>query len=242
MLRPLLAAAALLLALPAAPMAQDRTGADDALRWSVSRDPAVARAAPDFAAFLKAEAEDALFIARDEAAIARAAAQKAGAPFRPHGFALIEDMRAAAPGFVSVLRATRRATGGTESAVWLDSMVWDVARKDIVTLGRFFPPTREGVRGLEVLVKALKADLQARPGLWPKRIAMATVVDPAALQFFTLERSTQGGRIGGIGFHFAPAELGPKALGSQHVIIPQSLFRHGVDPELRPLFAGSPLR
>ena len=216
--------------------------AEDLLSFSRQRDGEIAAAAPRLAAFLDAEAADLRFQAEDQARIAAEQARAAGAPFRTHVLTLDERAHFVGGGLVSVLRTARRDQGGAHGGLWFDAVLWDARAGDIAGLDRIFPPTREGALALERLVMALKADLLARPGLWRKSIAMATVVDPAALQFFTLVPSTSRGRIGGIAFHFAPYEIGPYAAGPQVAVIPQTIFAGGVAPDLAPLFAGAPAR
>ncbi|MGG7567551.1 RsiV family protein [Rhodovulum sp. DZ06] len=234
----ILAAALALSALPAGA----ESGTAPNLDWEVTRDPAIAAAAPKLAAFLAAETADLLHLARDEAAEAAARAAEDGRTPRRQVFKATEAARAVTPRFVSVLRTTERYQGGAHGGLWFDALTWDKTTGDVIGLDLIFPPTREGARGLEALVMALKADLLAREGLWRESIAYSTPLDPAALGNFTLEPSTQAGRIGGIAFHYAPYELGPFALGPQTAVIPQAVFADGVAPEFQRLFGGAPAR
>jgi hypothetical protein len=233
------AALAALLCLGAAVMAQaqTRTGESPALEWRIEVDPRIAKAAPELGAFLRRSDDGLLTEMQDAAARERA---DLGADFRPHDLRVTTEVKAITPGLISVLRSVGTYTGGAHGNLFLDPLTWDRRTRDFVQLDHFVTQDAAGGKALRAIAKRLRADLSARPGLWPDSIAMATVPDPAALQSFTLEASGQPGHVGGLTFHFAPYEIGPYSAGPQQATVPQSTFRAGLKPAFRAVFDGAP--
>lgn len=200
-----------------------------------------AAAAPGLSDFMAEEMLHLLKEANDAAERARDEAAAEGRAFRQHRLHASAQERAITADFVSVLRWVETYSGGAHGNVYIETLNWSVRDNALIRLDAILSEDAAGAKALRAIARALRADLSARPDLWPDSIAMATVPDPAALQSFTLEPSSVPGRIGGLAFHFGPYEVGPYSSGPQRVVIGQALFHSGLKPAFRALFDGAPV-
>lgn len=227
MIRIPVALAALALALPAAAETLvSRAGPP--LAVTVEAD-AAALSDPRLAAFLRAES--AAIVETWEAMAAETG---------PAALRIDHRTRFASATHVSILRTISYAGGTDPATTYPEALTLDLATGAFLRLDDLLDGPAGG-RALAAISAALRARLEA--GADPAsigRIRGATVADLTVLQNFTLEPSTEAGRIGGLAFHFGPREVAesPRPVA---VTIPQSLFRAGLRPELADMFGGEPL-
>jgi hypothetical protein len=65
--------------------------------------------------------------------------------------------------------------------------------------------------------------------------------DLRVLQNFTLVASGERGLVGGLAFHFPPADLSPLLTEPVEVVVPLSVFAGGLAPAVAARFGGAPV-
>jgi hypothetical protein len=235
----LIAAALAALALPA--FAQERiVDKTDLLDAEVTLS-AAAESQPALIEFLR---NDAMGSLADMKGLAAEDKADMGANFRTYSLRITDDDRFDAGGYISLVRSYATYTGGAHGNEHLDPLTWSNSARDFVRLDAFLVADIKALKALEAISAELRKTLRAKHGkdfeTWKDDVLAATVPDVTVLQNFTLEPSTNPGKVGGIAFHFSPYEVGPYSMSPVRVIIPQLVFANALRPEFKSLFAGSP--
>lgn len=183
---------------------------------------------PEFASFLKVEADD---IREEYAAEATGAAT--------WRLTIRDKIQFHSSDYAAVLRRIEARTDVTE--LWVSPYVWSAA-EGFVRLDHFFSEGEARDEALILISHKLREGIRQKvwsgniAGPWRERVAQATNPDVAVLANYTLAKGTKPGQAAGITFHFNPGEIAPD--GPIALTLPQTLFAEWLNGEGRRVFAG----
>jgi hypothetical protein len=147
--------------------------------------------------------------------------------------------------YVSIVRSDYMDTGGAHPNSDVDTILWDEASKQRISIRPFFTETADNGPTMKAMLKAVIASLNIEKkkrdssetataewykGLEPKLLKIGAV---------TLAPSTISGKSSGLAFHYPPYAVGPYAEGEYVAFVPWETLRPYLTPEGMGIFGGT---
>jgi hypothetical protein len=147
--------------------------------------------------------------------------------------------------YVSIVRSDYMDTGGAHPNSDVDTILWDEASKQRISIRPFFTETADNGPTMKAMLKAVIASLNIEKkkrdssetataewykGLEPKLLKIGAV---------TLAPSTISGKSSGLAFHYPPYAVGPYAEGKYVAFVPWETLRPYLTPEGMGIFVGA---
>ena len=147
--------------------------------------------------------------------------------------------------YVSVVRSDYTNTGGAHPNSDLDTILWDMAANNRISIRPFFTETADNGPTMKAMMKGVIASLNAEKekrgtgdtataewykGLEPKLLKIGAV---------TLAPSTVSGKSAGLTFHYPPYAVGPYVEGQYVALVPWEALKSYLTPEGLRIFGGA---
>lgn len=181
----------------------------------------------------------------------RESAAQEGFEFRPHSLDVNWVETGPVGGRLAGFLGTYSTyTGGAHPNVGFDVLNWDREENRLLSFDDLF---RDAEEARAVMAEALKKGLleQKRIRLKGTGISEDQMMEswvgpafdgnPAVFKGFTIARSSEADKAGGLVYHFAPYEVGAYAEGIYEVGIPYSDFASELKPAFEDAFGGDPV-
>lgn len=146
--------------------------------------------------------------------------------------------------YVSVVRSDYMNTGGAHPNSDINSVLWDSAAKERISIRPFFIETADNGPTMTAMRKAVIVSLNSEK---KKRDTSDTAtaewykgVEPKLLKIgaVTLAPSTDAGKSSGLTFHYPPYAVGPYAEGEYAAFVPWDTLKPYLTPEGTRIFGG----
>ncbi len=147
--------------------------------------------------------------------------------------------------YVSIVRSDYIDTGGAHPNSDVDTILWDGAAKQRISIRPFFTETTDSGPTMKAILDGVIASLNIEKkkndtsetataewykGLEPKLLRIGAV---------TLAPSTEAGKSSGLTFHYPPYAVGPYAEGEYVAFVPWETLKPYLTPEGTRIFGGA---